>query len=56
MVNKSLVKDPNVRAYLDDINKRLDRIERIPQIPSDTTLSKLIETVNKITDSMKRKR
>jgi Tfp pilus assembly protein PilO len=56
MINKSLIKDAHIRAAIDELNNRLERIEKIPQLPSDTTLAKLIERVNKITDSVKRKR
>lgn len=55
MVNRSLIKDNNLRRELEKIDKKLNRIESIKQLPSDTSLSELISVVNKITDSLKRK-
>lgn len=56
MKNYSNIKDVETRRALEDIESRIRRIEKIPQIPSDTPLEKLIEIVNKITDNMKRRR
>ncbi len=49
-----LIKDEKTRDAINKLNKRLDRIESIKQLPADTTLSQLITIVNKITDNMKR--
>ncbi len=51
-----LIEDEKIRDAINKLNKRLDRIESIKQLPTDTTLGQLISTVNKITDSMKRNR
>ena len=50
------IKDKSTRDAIDEINKRLDRIESIPQLPSTTTVKELTVIVNKITNSIKRNR
>ena len=51
----NLIKDPMIRAEIEKINRRLDRIENIPQLTTATTLEQLIAAVNKITNSIKRR-
>ena len=52
----NLIQDTNTRDAINKVEKRLDRIESVKQLPSDTTLAQLIDIVNKITDNMKRTR
>ena len=50
------IKDDATREAIARINKRLDRIESVPQLSTATTLDELIKVVNKITNSIKRRR
>lgn len=49
------VEDPVTRKAIQNLDSRLERIEKIPQLSSDTTIEQLIAVVNKITDSIKRR-
>ena len=52
----NLIEDPKVRETIDKLEKRMDRIEDIPQLPADASNADIIKVINKITNSMKRKR
>lgn len=56
MINTSLIKDPETKKAINEIIKKLNRIESVPQLAEDVTHKKLVEWVNTITDSIKRKR
>ena len=55
MSNTTLVKDIATRNSLKKIEKSLSRIENIKQLSSDSSLKEIIDTINKITDSLKRR-
>ena len=54
MGKSTLVKDKATRDALLDIEKRLDRIENIPQIPSTASIGSVIDILNKIIGKVKR--
>ena len=56
IVNKSLIKDPETRKAIDDLNKKLDRIESIQQLPRTASNSSIVDALNRITRSIKRTR
>ena len=49
------IQDNKTRNAIQDVNKKLKRIEQINQLPSDASLKDVIDTINKITNSMKRR-
>lgn len=49
------ISDINIRNTIEAIERRLDRIEGISQIPKDTTLSGIIDVINKIISKDKRR-
>ena len=51
-----MIDDPKIRKAIEDINKRLDRIESIPQMSRTSSLPSVIDAINKITKSLKRSR
>jgi len=51
-----IIKDVAIRDAILAINKRLDRIESVRQLPQDATIKSIVDSLNKISDSMKRKR
>ena len=54
MKQHSLIKDNETRKAINDIEKRLERIESIPQLSIDSNINTIVDTINKITDSIKR--
>lgn len=55
-MNKSnLVKDYTTREAIKELERTLQKVERVPQLPSDASLKEVIDTINKITNSLKRK-
>ena len=55
MSKSNLVKDNATRGALKDIERTIDRIGKIKQLPSTASLKEVIATINKITDSLKRR-
>lgn len=53
MINN--IQDLATRNAINALSKRLDRIENIPQVSKATTLSQLIDIVNKIIAKDKRR-
>lgn len=53
MINN--IQDIATRNAINDLKKRLDKIDSIPQISKSTTLSQLIDVVNKIIAKDKRR-
>lgn len=51
----NLIKDTATRNAVSDIEDVINKLERIKQLPADTTLKQLVDTINKITNSLKRK-
>jgi hypothetical protein len=49
------IKDNKTRYAIQDIDKKLKKIELIRQLPADASLKDVIDTINKITNSMKRR-
>lgn len=54
-MKSNLVKDAATRDAIRDLEKMAERIERITQLPLDSTLEQVIKAINKITDSVKQK-
>lgn len=55
MINYSLIKDPEVRKAINELEKRINRIESIPQLPRTSSTGSIVDAINKITNSLKRK-
>ena len=55
MKENTLVEDNKTRELLNKINKKFDRINGIPQLSQSADLGQVIDVINKITDSMKRR-
>ena len=56
MRQSSLIKDPQIREIIDRLEKRMDRIEDIQQLPTDASNEDIVKVINKITNSIKRRR
>ena len=56
MKQHHLIEDPKAREIINQLKKSMDRIENIPQLPTDATTADIIKVINKITDSIKRRR
>ena len=56
MRQSSLIEDKQIRDIIDKLEKRLDRIEDIPQLPTDASNADIVKVLNKITNSIKRRR
>lgn len=50
-----LIKDKATRDAVTALQKKAKALEDIKQLPSDATLKEVIDTINKITNSMKRR-
>ena len=50
------IDDIAVREAIVAINKRLDRIESVRQLPQDATIKAIVDSVNTISNSLKRNR
>jgi hypothetical protein len=48
--------DKATREAVRNMEERLVRIESIPQLSADTSLTRVIEVINTITDSVKKRR
>ena len=55
-MKNSLIEENKTRDTLNKLKKRMDTINRIPQMPRTASLESVIDTINKITDSLKRTR
>ena len=54
-MKSNLIKDTATRDDVRELEKMAERIERISQLPLDSTLEQVIKAINKITDSVKQK-
>ena len=54
MAKSTLIKDDATRNAVRDIEKVIERIESIKQLPQDANLKDIIDIINRITNSMKR--
>ena len=54
-MKSNLIKDTATRDAVRELEKMVERIERISQLPADSTLEQVIKAINKITDSVKQK-
>lgn len=54
-MKSNLIKDTATRNAVSDLEKTIKRLESIKQLPADATLKQIIDTINKITNSLKRK-
>jgi cell fate (sporulation/competence/biofilm development) regulator YlbF (YheA/YmcA/DUF963 family) len=50
-----MIKDNETRKEVESIKKKLNRIESIKQLSSDSTLSQVIDAVNRIINETKRR-
>jgi hypothetical protein len=50
-----LIKDNEIRKAVDDLDKRISRLENIPQIPKTSSLEYVIDVLNRMTNNVKRK-
>lgn len=48
------IKDPATRIVVQELERKLESLRSIPQLPSTADLKTVIATINKITDSIKR--
>jgi len=55
MINPNLIKDYNTREAIRTLEDKLKRIEQIRQLPQDASIKEIVDTINKITDSVKRR-
>lgn len=55
MAKSTLIKDAATRNAVSDLEKTVKRLEEIKQLPADATIQQVIATINKITNSLKRK-
>lgn len=55
MSNSNLIKDNATRISVKDIEKVVNRIDNIRPLPADASLKQVIDTINKITNNLKRK-
>jgi len=53
-MNTNLIKDKTTRDSIIEINRHIQRVEDIQQLPSNASLADVIEVLNKITNSTKR--
>lgn len=54
-MKSNLIKDTATRNAVNDLEKTIKRLESINQLPADATLKQVIATINKLTNSLKRK-
>ena len=55
MINNNLIKDNPTREAIKDLDNKLKRIEKIKQLPQNASIKEIVDTINKITDSIKRR-
>jgi KaiC/GvpD/RAD55 family RecA-like ATPase len=51
-----MIKDNETRIEIDKLKKRISEIEAIGQLPKDSTVEQVVDAINRITKSTKRKR
>jgi hypothetical protein len=51
-----MIADNETRREVDRLKEKLARIENIKQLPKDATIEQVIDTINKLTNSLKVKR
>jgi Tfp pilus assembly protein PilO len=50
-----MIKDTETRLEIDKLKRRLDKVESVKQLPTDATLAQVIDAINRITKSTKRR-
>ena len=55
MSKANQIKDPATRQAVQELERTNEKLKRIPQLPDTANLKTVIDTINKITDSLKRK-
>jgi hypothetical protein len=50
-----MIKDNETRSEIDKVKQKIARIESVQQLPDTATLKEVIDAVNKITKSLKRR-
>ena len=55
MRKSTLIKDKATRDAVNALEEKADSLKKIPQLPADATTKQIIDTINKITDSLKRR-
>ena len=55
MKKSNLIKDTATRNAVADLERITERLESIKQLPANATLKQVVDTINKITNSLKRK-
>lgn len=55
MKKSNLIKDAATRNAVSDLETVIKRLENIKQLPADASNKLIIDTINKITNSIKRK-
>lgn len=54
-MKSNLIKDTATRDAVRELEKMAERINRIQQLPADSTLEQVIKVINQITDSVKQR-
>ncbi len=54
-MNINSIKDNETRIALQEIDRRLKELDSISQLPSNASTKEIVDTINKITKSIKRK-
>lgn len=54
MAKSTLIKDDATRNAVRDLEKFMEAIQSIKQLPANADIKEVIDTINKITNSMKR--
>lgn len=53
-MKSSRIKDTATREVVSNLERKVDKIQSIPQLPRTASLASVIDAINKLTDSMKR--
>ena len=53
-MKSQLIKDSSTREAVRELERKLEKIQQIPQIPISSDIVYVINVLNKITDSLKR--
>jgi len=54
-MKSSQIKDTATRVAVEDLEKKIARIQSVPQLPRTASLASVIDAINKLTDSIKRR-
>lgn len=55
MSRSNLIQDTPTRESVKELERVIERLEKIKQLPADASNKLIIDTINKITNSIKRK-